>query len=355
MDMSRTEGTRHPQPNATQSPGSPRPVVAREIRELEQRIEEAGRWIAPLRREMGRVVVGQRGLVDRLFVGLLTNGHILLEGVPGLAKTLALKTLAGGIHGARFQRIQFTPDMLPSDITGTTIYHPHSGAFQTKHGPVFANLVLADEINRAPAKVQSALLEAMQERQVTLADESFALPDPFLVLATQNPLEQEGTYPLPEAQIDRFMLKVIVGYPNLAEERAILDAMSVSRPRTDVTPVASLEQIAYARGVVDQIYVDDAVRDYIVRIIAATRDSGKVGPVHGLLRAGASPRGTIALTLAARAWAFLQGRGYVVPEDVKLLAPDVLRHRLSLSFAAEAEGIDGDEIVRRVLHAVVSP
>ena len=351
MAMSRIEGTTPP----SGTHGAPRPVVGRDIRELEHRMAESARWIAPLRREIGRVVVGQHALVDRLLVGLLTGGHLLLEGVPGLAKTLALKTLAGSIHGARFARIQFTPDMLPSDITGTTIYHAHSAEFRVKHGPVFANLVLADEINRAPAKVQSALLEAMQERQVTLGDESFPLPDPFLVLATQNPLEQEGTYPLPEAQIDRFMLKICVSYPSLQEERAILDAMAVSRPRLDVTPVVSLDTVVQARGIVDEIYVDDAIRDYIVRIVAATREPGPSIPIRGLLRAGASPRATIALTMAARAWAYLNGRGYVIPEDVKLLAPDVLRHRLSLSFTAEAEGIDGDEIVRRILHGVVSP
>jgi MoxR-like ATPase len=333
-----------------------RPVVAREIREIEQRMEEASRWIAPLQREMGRVIVGQKGLVDRLLLGLLTNGHILLEGVPGLAKTLALKTLAGCIQGARFGRIQFTPDMLPSDITGTTIYHGPTASFQVKHGPVFANLVLADEINRAPAKVQSALLEAMQERQVTLGDASFPLPDPFLVLATQNPLEQEGTYPLPEAQIDRFMLKVVVRYPSVAEERAILDSMAVSRPQLAVSPVATLDTIVRSRTAVDEVYVDDAIRDYIVRVVMATRESGRPGgPIAGLVRAGASPRGTIALTMAARGWAFLQGRGYVVPEDVKALAPDVLRHRITLSFDAEAQGIDGDEIVRRILRTVVSP
>ena len=333
-----------------------RPLVAREIRELEQRMVEASPWVASLQREMGRVIVGQRALVDRLLLGLLTNGHILLEGVPGLAKTLALKTLAGCIDGARFGRIQFTPDMLPSDITGTTIYHGPTASFQVKHGPVFANLVLADEINRAPAKVQSALLEAMQERQVTLGDASYPLPDPFLVLATQNPLEQEGTYPLPEAQIDRFMMKVIVRYPSFAEERAILDAMAVSRPSLAVSPVTTLDAIVRARHVVDEVYVDDAIRDYVVRIVTATRASEqRDSPIRGLVRAGASPRGTIALTLAARGWAFLQGRGYVVPEDVKALAPDVLRHRVTVSFDAEAQGIDGDEIVRRVLGTVVSP
>jgi MoxR-like ATPase len=332
-----------------------RPVPGRSILELEARIAQASSWVAPLQREMGRVIVGQRTLVERLLVALLTNGHVLLEGVPGLAKTLALKTLAGSMRGAKFARIQFTPDMLPSDITGTTIYHAHTASFEVKHGPVFANLLLADEINRAPAKVQSALLEAMQERQVTLGDESFRLPEPFLVLATQNPLEQEGTYPLPEAQIDRFMMKVLVKYPDLAEERAVLDAMATTQPRTDVSPVAELGAVLGARRVVDEIYLDDAVRDYIVRIVAATRDTGDKSPVRGLVRAGASPRGTIALALAARGYAFLQGRGYVIPEDVKLLAPDVLRHRISLSFAAEAEGVDGDEVVRRVLHAVVSP
>jgi MoxR-like ATPase len=337
-------------------PTTVRPVVAREIRELEQRMGDASRWIAPLHREMGKVIIGQKPLVDRLLLGLLTNGHILLEGVPGLAKTLALKTLAGCIQGARFGRVQFTPDMLPSDITGTTIYHGPSATFQIKHGPIFANLVLADEINRAPAKVQSALLEAMQERQVTLGDSSFPLPDPFLVLATQNPLEQEGTYPLPEAQIDRFMMKVLVRYPSVAEERVILDTMAVSRPQLTVFPVVTLDTIVDSRRVVDEVYVDDAIRDYVVRIVAATRDQGRSDKsIKGLVRAGASPRGTIALMLAARAWAFLQGRGYVVPEDVKALAPDVLRHRITLSFEAEAQGIDGDEIVRRILTTVVSP
>ena len=335
--------------------GSVKPTVGREIREIELRIADASHWVEPLKREIGRVIVGQQGLIEGLLIGLLTGGHVLLEGVPGLAKTLALKTLAGSIDGAIFSRIQFTPDMLPSDIVGTTIYLAHSATFEVKHGPIFANLVLADEINRAPAKVQSALLEAMQERQVTLGGESFGLPNPFLVLATQNPLEHEGTYPLPEAQIDRFMLKILVNYPSLAEERAILDTMAVSTPMLDVSPVASLDAMLQARRIIDEVYVDDAVRDYVVRIVAATREPGKNVPIQGLLRAGASPRGTIALVVGARARAFLQGRGYVVPADVKALAPEVLRHRMCLSFAAEAEGIDGDEIVRRVLHAVVSP
>ncbi len=248
--------------------GSVKPSVGREIREIEQRIADASHWVEPLKREIGRVIVGQQGLIEGLLIGLLTGGHVLLEGVPGLAKTLALKTLAGSIDGAQFSRIQFTPDMLPSDIVGTTIYLAHSASFEVKHGPIFANLVLADEINRAPAKVQSALLEAMQERQVTLGGESFGLPNPFLVLATQNPLEQEGTYPLPEAQIDRFMLKIVVNYPSLAEERAILDTMAVSTPMLDVSPVASLDAMLLARRIIDQVYVDDAVRDYVVRIVA---------------------------------------------------------------------------------------
>ena len=333
-----------------------RPTVAHEIRDLEQRMLEASPWVEAIHREMGKVIVGQRSLVDRLLLGLLTNGHILLEGVPGLAKTLALKTLAGCMQEAKFGRIQFTPDMLPSDITGTTIYHAPSSTFQIKHGPIFANLILADEINRAPAKVQSALLEAMQERQVTLGGESFALPDPFLVLATQNPLEQEGTYPLPEAQIDRFMMKVIVRYPSLAEERAILDSMAVSTPRLTVTPVTRLDAIKESRALVDDVYVDDAVRDYIVRLVAATRAPEKYGvELQGLVRCGASPRATIALTLASKGWAFLQGRGYVVPEDVKALAPDVMRHRITPTFEAEAQGVDGDEVVRRILAKVVSP
>ncbi len=352
MAMSQTNETQR----ANGRPAAPRPLIAPEIRELEERIVEASRWVAPLKREIGTVIVGQHALVDRLLVGLLANGHILLEGVPGLAKTLALKTLAGSIGGARFGRIQFTPDMLPSDIIGTTIYRPQTGTFEVKCGPVFANFVLADEINRAPAKVQSALLEAMQERQVTLGDETFPLPEPFLVLATQNPLEQEGTYPLPEAQLDRFLMKVRVRYPDAFEERVILDSMAVTEPRTAVSPVASIENIEGARRVVDSVYVDDAVRDYIVRIILATREPGRFKvPIEGLLRAGASPRGTIGLTLAARATAFLQGRGYVVPEDIKAVAPDVLRHRLALSFEAEASGVDGDEIVRRVLQTVASP
>jgi MoxR-like ATPase len=317
-------------------------------------IENSG-WVAPLQAEMARIIVGQRHLLDRLLIALLTNGHVLLEGVPGLAKTLALKTLAGGI-AVRFKRLQFTPDMLPADIVGTMIYNPRDGSFSTKHGPIFSNLILADEINRAPAKVQSALLEAMQERQVTLGDETYRLPDPFLVLATQNPLEQEGTYPLPEAQVDRFMLKVIVGYPNRTEERAILDAMAVAEPSLDVAAVVTAEDIINARRVVSGIYVDDKVKDYIVDIVLATRDPRPYGiDLNGWVQCGASPRATIGLTLAARAHAFLQGRGYVTPQDVKDLAYDVLRHRIAVTYEAEAENITSENIVAGIIEGLPVP
>jgi MoxR-like ATPase len=325
------------------------------IRDVQNQVQQTSAWVQPLRQQMARVIVGQGQLVDRLMVGLISNGHILLEGVPGLAKTLALKTLASAI-GLNFQRMQFTPDMLPADIVGTMIYNPRDGTFSTKHGPVFSNLILADEINRAPAKVQSALLEAMQERQVTLGDETYRLPDPFLVMATQNPLEQEGTYPLPEAQVDRFMLKVIVGYPNRAEERAILDAMAVTEPALDVTPVVTAEDIIQARRVVSTIYVDDKVKDYIVDIVLATRDPRPYGiDLNGYVQCGASPRATIGLTLAARAHAFLQGRGYVTPQDVKDLAYDVLRHRIAVSYEAEAENITSENIVAGILEGLPVP
>jgi MoxR-like ATPase len=325
------------------------------IQSINEAVRMTSNWVQPLRQQMARVIVGQEQLVDRLMVGLISNGHILLEGVPGLAKTLALKTLASAI-GLHFQRMQFTPDMLPADIVGTMIYNPRDGSFSTKHGPVFSNLILADEINRAPAKVQSALLEAMQERQVTIGDETYRLPDPFLVLATQNPLEQEGTYPLPEAQIDRFMMKVIVGYPNRTEERAILDAMAVTEPSLSVQPVVSAEDIVKARRVVSDIYVDDKVKNYIVDIVLATRDPKPYGiDLNGWVQCGASPRGTISLTLAARAHAFLQGRGYVTPQDVKDLAYDVLRHRIAVSYEAEAENINSENIVAGILEGLPVP
>jgi MoxR-like ATPase len=312
-------------------------------------------WIRPLQQEIARVIVGQKPLLDSLLIALLTNGHVLLEGVPGLAKTLALRTLAGCI-ALRFKRLQFTPDMLPADIVGTMIYNPQDGAFRTKQGPIFSNLILADEINRAPAKVQSALLEAMQERQVTIGDETYPLPNPFLVLATQNPLEQEGTYPLPEAQIDRFMMKVIVDYPSRGEERAILDAMATTEPMLVVRPVVSAAQIVDARHVVNTLHVDDRIRDYIVDLVLATRPPIAASlNLNGYIQNGASPRATIALTLAARAMAFLQGRHFVIPQDVKTVALNVLRHRVSVTYEAEAENISSENVIEKILSALPVP
>jgi MoxR-like ATPase len=325
------------------------------MRAARETVIENSTWVAPLQAEMARVIVGQKHLLDRLLIALLTNGHVLLEGVPGLAKTLALKTLAGCI-AVRFKRLQFTPDMLPADIVGTMIYNPQDGAFRTKHGPIFSNLILADEINRAPAKVQSALLEAMQERQVTIGDETYPLPTPFLVLATQNPLEQEGTYPLPEAQIDRFMMKVIVGYPNRAEERSILDAMATSEPLPVVRPVVTGTQILNARHVVNSLYVDDKIRNYIVDLVLATRPPvAKSLKIDGYIQTGASPRATINLTLAARAMAFLNGRHYVTPQDVKTIAMDVLRHRVSVTYEAEAENVSSEDVIHSILDALPVP
>src|SRR3974390_2044963 len=312
-------------------------------------------WVAPLQAEMARVIVGQKHLLDRLLVALLTNGHVLLEGVPGLAKTLALKTLASCI-AVHFKRLQFTPDMLPADIVGTMIYNPQDGAFRTKHGPIFSNLILADEINRAPAKVQSALLEAMQERQVTIGDETYALPTPFLVLATQNPLEQEGTYPLPEAQIDRFMMKVLITYPNRAEERSILDAMATTEAMLEARQVVSAAQIVEARHVVNTLYVDDKIRDYIVDLVLATRPPPAPSlNLNGYIQNGAPPRATIALHLGARAMAFLNGRNFVIPQDVQSIALDVLRHRVSVTYEAEAENISSEDIIEKSLNALPVP
>ena len=325
------------------------------IQAINEAVAKSSAWVHPLQQEMSRVIVGQQHLIDRLLIGSIANGHLLLEGVPGLAKTLSLKTLAAAIR-VKFQRIQFTPDMLPADIVGTMIYNPRDGSFHTKRGPVFSNLILADEINRAPAKVQSALLEAMQERQVTLGDETHKLPDPFLVMATQNPLEHEGTYPLPEAQVDRFMLKVMVDYPNRVEERAIQDAMATTEPSFAVTPVVTGDDIIAARRVVNTIYVDEKVKDYIVDIVGATRDPRAHGlELNGFIQYGASPRATIFLTLAARASAFLQGRGYVTPQDVKNLALDVLRHRVAVSYEAEAEDITSEDIVKEILETLPVP
>jgi len=347
---------RTPTRNAT-SPRNIPPATGQNsaIREIQEAVRENSGWVQPLEQELGRVIVGQKHLVNRLLVALVTNGHVLLEGVPGLAKTLALKTLSQAV-GVQFKRLQFTPDMLPADIVGTTIYNPQSGDFKVKHGPIFSNLILADEINRAPAKVQSALLEAMQEKQVTIGDETFSLPEVFLVLATQNPLEQEGTYPLPEAQLDRFMMKVIVGYPNHVEERAILEAMATTEPALGVTSVVSGEEILAARRVVNTIYIDDKIKEYIVNIVQATRDpkAAKVD-LNGYLEYGASPRATINLTMAARASAFLAGRAYVTPQDVKNIAPDILRHRIAVSYEAEAENITTEDVVRKILDTLTVP
>ncbi len=301
------------------------------------------------------VLIGQRPLIDRLLIGLLTDGHILLEGVPGLAKTLAVRTVARALH-LSFRRIQFTPDLLPADVIGTQIYNPRTGEFSVKPGPVFANVVLADEINRAPAKVQSALLEAMQERQVTIGDSTLPLPRPFFVLATQNPIEQEGTYPLPEAQVDRFMLKVVVGYPGKSDELAILDRMGSVDAETDIAPVLEPDELAALRRAVDETYTDPKVKQYLVDVVRATRHPGEYGlDLAGWVQYGASPRATLALLRASKAHAFLAGRGYVTPEDVKQTAPDVLRHRVLISYEAEAEDKRPDEIVRRVLDHLPVP
>ena len=318
-------------------------------------VKEASAWVYPLRAEIGRVIVGQNYLIDRLIIGLLANGHILLEGVPGLAKTLALRTLAAAIQ-VKFQRIQFTPDMLPADIVGTLIYNPRDGTFNPKLGPVFSNFVLADEINRAPAKVQSALLESMQERQVTLGENTYDLPSPFMVMATQNPVEQEGTYPLPEAQVDRFMLKVVVTYPSRVEERQILDTMATTAPNLGIQPVVTPEQIMQARAVCDSIYIDPKVRDYIVDIVCATRDPKAYRlDFPGWIQYGASPRATIALTLASRAHAFINGRAYVTPQDVKEVAHDVLQHRVTVTYEAEAENLTSRNIIQKILDTLPVP
>ena len=322
---------------------------------LAEEIKKQSTWVDAVREEMGRVVVGQELLVDRLLIGLLANGHVLLEGVPGLAKTLTVNSLAGALH-AEFQRIQFTPDLLPADLLGTLIFNPQTNEFSPKLGPIFSNLILADEINRAPAKVQSALLESMQERQVTIGDTTYRLPDPFLVLATQNPIDQEGTYQLPEAQLDRFLFKVVVDYPSMEEERLILDRMATSAAVTKTRAVVEPQAVIASRKLVNYVYVDDGVKDYIVRLVHATRVPGEIEAALGpLVRAGASPRGTINLTLAAKAFAFLRGRGYVVPQDVKDLAYDVLRHRLLLSYEAEAEEITSEQIIATILDRIPVP
>jgi MoxR-like ATPase len=337
-----------------------------DVRAINELVERESAFIDAIVSEVGRVIVGQEHMVERLLIGLLTGGHVLLEGVPGLAKTLTVRTLCDTVS-AKFQRIQFTPDLLPADVTGTVIYNQQSGRFTAKRGPIFANLILADEINRAPAKVQSALLEAMQEHQVTIGDETYPLDRPFMVMATQNPIEQEGTYPLPEAQIDRFMLHVQVGYPTRDEERKIMERMaqhtlregeedgpaSVLKSKRVVTP----SEILQARKIISQVYVDEKIKDYVVDVVLATRDPKRAGlsDLTDMITHGASPRATIALNIAARAHAFMRHRGFVTPEDVKAVGPDVLRHRLIRSYEAEAEEISSDQIVRRIFEAVEVP
>ncbi len=336
-----------------------------DVRAVNELVQRESAFVESIVHEVRKVIVGQEAMVERILIGLLTGGHVLVEGVPGLAKTLTIKTVCEAVQ-AQFSRVQFTPDLLPADVVGTVIYNQQKGEFYSKPGPIFANLVLADEINRAPAKVQSALLEAMQELQVTIGDTTYQLPRPFMVMATQNPLEQEGTYALPEAQLDRFMLHVLVGYPTRDEERKIMERMSdaaldgpnaPSRTAAAIVPQASPEKLMEARGIVGQVYVDERIKDYILNVVLATRDPAKVGlnDLKEMIAHGGSPRASIALNVAARAHAFLRHRGYVTPEDVKAVGPDVLRHRIIRTYEAEAEEISTDQIVRRVFDAVEVP
>ncbi len=326
-----------------------------DIRELNERIERQSSFVTNLTTGMDQIIVGQKHLVESLLIGLLSDGHVLLEGVPGLAKTLAIKTLASLID-AQYSRIQFTPDLLPADVIGTMVYSQKDETFQVKKGPIFANFVLADEINRAPAKVQSALLEAMQERQVTIGKETFLLPEPFLVLATQNPIEQEGTYPLPEAQVDRFMLKVVIDYPKLEEEKLII-RQNINGEKFNVKPILKAEEIMEARKVVRQVYLDEKIERYIVDIVFATRYPEKydLKDLKDMIGFGGSPRASINLALAARTYAFIKRRGYVIPEDVRAVAHDVLRHRIGLTYEAEASNLTSDEIISKILNKVEVP
>jgi len=330
--------------------------MAIDVKQVSETVKNESTFVETLRKEIGRVIVGQKQMIDRLLVGLLSNGHVLVEGVPGLAKTTAVSTLAKTLQ-LTFHRLQFTPDLLPADLIGTLIYNPKSGEFTTRRGPIFANIILADEINRAPAKVQSALLEAMQERQVTIGDKTYPLEQPFLVLATQNPIEHEGTYPLPEAQVDRFMLKLKIAYPSKEEERQIMDRMAQTNAAVNVQPVVSPEDILRVRKVVDEIYIDDKVKDYIIDLVFATRTPAeyRLSDLDGLIEYGASPRATIYLTLASKAFAFLQGRGYVTPQDVKSIGMDVLRHRVIVSYEAEAEDMTSEDVIQKIFDSVEVP
>ncbi|MCK4537254.1 MAG: AAA family ATPase [Candidatus Krumholzibacteria bacterium] len=326
-----------------------------DVKQIGEKVEKESAVLARIRSEIEKIIVGQEYMIERLMIGLLCNNHVLIEGVPGLAKTLAVTTLAKSLN-ASFQRIQFTPDLLPADLLGTLIYNPRSGEFSTKKGPIFANIILADEINRAPAKVQSALLEAMQERQVTIGEESHSLDDPFMVLATQNPIEQEGTYPLPEAQIDRFMLKLKVTYPSKVEEKKILRKMASSAPKLEVEQVIEKSDIFRLRNLTDEIYMDEKVEDYIIDIVQATRKPDEYGlDVANLIQYGASPRATIFLAMASRAHALLQGRGYVTPQDVKSIGMDVLRHRVIITYEAEAEEKTSEDVVTAIFNNVAVP
>ena len=325
------------------------------VKQVGDQIKKTQETVDQLFREIGKVIVGQKYLVERLLIGLLGDGHVLLEGVPGLAKTMSVRTLAQAVS-VKFQRIQFTPDLLPADLIGTLVYNPKDGAFSTKKGPIFANIILADEINRAPSKVQSALLEAMQEHQVTIGETTFPLPEPFLVLATQNPIEQEGTYPLPEAQVDRFMMKVVVTYPNKKEEKEILERMSTGE-KIEITPALDKEDIFELRKLVNQIYIDEKVKDYILDIVFATRfpEQCRLEQLKPLIAYGASPRASIMLTVAAKAHAFLRGRGYATPEDVKQIGMDVLRHRLIVTYEAEAEEMTSEKIITQIFDQIEVP
>ncbi len=330
--------------------------TAEDIRQLNEQIRYTGRFVDTLRQEVGKVIVGQAYMLDRLLIGLLSNGHVLLEGVPGLAKTLTIKSLSTAIH-ARFSRIQFTPDLLPADVIGTMIYNQQRNEFVVRKGPIFANFILADEINRAPAKVQSALLEAMQERQVTIGDSTYKLDEPFLVLATQNPIEQEGTYPLPEAQVDRFLMKVVVGYPTRNEEQMIIRQNVQGLKAPDVNPVVTVQEIVSARQMVRDIYMDEKVEQYILDIVFATRTPGEYGleNLKPLISFGSSPRGSINLAIASKAQAFLNGRGYVVPEDVRAICVDVIRHRIGLTYEAEAENVDVTQVIGAIIEKINLP
>ncbi len=325
------------------------------IAAINEVVKSRSEFVTKIREQIKTVIVGQEKLIEGLLIGILANGHVLLEGVPGLAKTLSVKSLASSIK-ADFKRIQFTPDLLPADLLGTLIYNPQSGSFTTKKGPIFAQVILADEINRAPAKVQSALLEAMEERQVTIGEETFKLPEPFMVLATQNPLEQQGTYPLPEAQLDRFMLKLKIGYPTKAEELAIMERMAQTSKKGEIKPVVSPQDIIETRKVVDQIYMDPKIKDYIVDLVMATREPATYNlDIKDYIEYGVSPRATINLAIAAKAYAFIQGRGYVVPNDLKSIGPDVLRHRIIISYEAEASEITAEDLIKKIFDEVKVP